>query len=70
MKEKIKEWLKAFTDIYDPKHITPYIYIFVNHVHEFIEKYTDVNQFNVEDFEKLNHMTHSQVFRATNRRLN
>ena len=66
-KAKTKEWLKAFTDIYDPKHITPYIHIFVNHVHGFIEKYTDVNQFNVEGLEKLNHMTHSQVFRATNR---
>jgi hypothetical protein len=28
--------------------------------------YGDVNQFNVEGLEKLNHMTHGQVFRATN----
>lgn len=66
VKTKTKDWLLAFAAIYDAKHITPNIHIFVNHVHEFIDKYSDVNQFNVEGLEKLNHMTHSQVFRATN----
>ena len=67
VKKASKDWLKDFTNIYDTKHVTPYMHIFVNHVHEFMEKYDDVNRFNVEGLEKLNHMTHSQVFRGTNR---
>jgi hypothetical protein len=31
-----------------------------------VELYGDINQFNLEGLEKLNHMTHGQVFRATN----
>ena len=67
VKFKTKQWLNQFTTIYDAKHITPYMHCFGNHLHEFIEMYDDVNNFNVEGLEKLNHMTHSHVFRATNR---
>jgi hypothetical protein len=66
VKQVTKEWLVDFTNLYHTKHITPYIHCFANHIHEFVELYGDINQFNVEGLEKLNHMTHGQVFRATN----
>jgi hypothetical protein len=33
---------------------------------KFMKLYGEINQFNVEGLEKLNHMTHGQFFRATN----
>ena len=67
LKKSTKKWLSDFTAIYDANHVTPYIHCFANHLHEFVELYGNVNQFNLEGLEKLNHLTHSHVFRSTNR---
>lgn len=67
IKKNTKKWLSDFTAIYDATHITPYMHCFANHLHEFVNLYGDVNRFNLEGLEKLNHLTHSHVFRATNR---
>ena len=66
IKTKTKAWLLSFSDLYDASHITPYMHCFGNHLHEFVDLYGAVNKFNLEGLEKLNHLTHSHVFRATN----
>ena len=66
IKEKTNKWLLDFANIYDAKHITPYMHCFSNHLHEFVNFYDGVNKFNLEGLEKLNHLTHGHVFRATN----
>ena len=42
------------------------MHCFSNHLHEFVNLYDGVNKFNLEGLEKLNHLTHGHVFRATN----
>ena len=66
VKTVTKDWLRLFVSLFEPKHITPYIHGFVYHLHEMVEKHGDINQYAQEGMEKLNHLTHSQVFRATN----
>ena len=65
-KKKTKDWLLDFAKLYDVAHITPYMHCFSNHLHEFVEMYGGINQFNLEGLEKLNDLTHGHVFRATN----
>jgi hypothetical protein len=36
------------------------------HLHEFVDLYGGIDKFNLEGLKKLNHLTHSHVFRATN----
>ena len=66
IKEKTKKLLLDFANIDDVKHITPYMHCFSNFLHEFVNLYDGVNKFNLEGLEKLNHLTHGHVFRATN----
>jgi hypothetical protein len=66
IKNSTKQWLLSFSELYRASHITPYMHCFGNHIHEFIDLYGGVNQFNLEGLEKLNHLTHSHVFRSTN----
>ena len=42
------------------------MHCFGNHLHEFVEMYGGINKSNLEGLEKLNHLTHNHVFRATN----
>ena len=66
IKNSTKQWLLSFSELYRASHITPYMHCFGNHIHEFIDLYGGFNQFNLEGLEKLNHLTHSHVFRSTN----
>ena len=66
IRQKTKNWLCDFSNIYDATHISPYIYCFGNHLHEFVDLYGSVYNFNLEGSEKLNHLTHNHVFRASN----
>jgi len=66
VKVKTKQWLISFSELYRASHITLYMHCFGNHLHEFIDLHGGVNQFNLEGLEKLNHLTHSHVCRATN----
>ena len=67
IKQRTKEWETDFLNLYEHKHITPYIHSFVHHLHEFASLYGDVNQFNLQGLEKLNLMSHGQVFRGSNK---
>ena len=49
--------------------ITPYIHTFAFHVPEFLEKFHDVNIFNVQGLEKLNDFTTQNFHLSTNRKL-
>jgi len=49
--------------------ITPYIHTLAFHVPEFLEKFHDVNIFNVQGLEKLNDFTTQNFHLSTNRKL-
>jgi hypothetical protein len=42
------EWLALFLTIYHEDHVTPYIHVLVEHVHEMIAMYGDVSLFTTE----------------------
>jgi hypothetical protein len=60
-------WLGFFTDVSESVKVTPYIHVFCNHVHEFIQEHGNINTFNVEGLEKLNDISTLQYFRSTNK---
>ena len=62
------EWGKLFLSVYESKHITPYIHIFITHLGQFVQQHKDVNSFNMQGLEKLNDLTTKQYFQATNKR--
>jgi len=60
-------WLKIFLKFHFEDDITPYIHVFCNHLHEFVEDNGNVNVFNVEGLEKLNDISTMEFFKSTNR---
>ena len=51
---RVKTWLSVFLSVYQTKHITPYIHIFVNHVPEFLNLCGSLSPFSQQGLEKLN----------------
>lgn len=45
---KTKQWMELFQRIYIKNHITPYIHVFVSHLHQFQRLYGDINMFNLQ----------------------
>jgi hypothetical protein len=60
-------WLGFFIDVSESVKVTPYIHVFCNHVHEFIQEHGNINTFNEEGLEKLNDISTLQYFRSTNK---
>jgi hypothetical protein len=60
-------WLKNYLNFHFEKTVTPYIHVFCNHLHEFINVHGDVNVFNLEGLEKLNDISTIEFFRSSNR---
>ena len=63
-----RAFMGQFFACYDRKLVTPYMHIFSAHLHEFKQINGTINSFNIQGLEKLNDLTTSQFFRATNRR--
>lgn len=68
IKRSTETWLNDFLFIYHRSDVTPYIHAFTNHLHEFIQKESNVNNFNLEGLEKLNDLTTQEYFKASNKR--
>lgn len=69
LEEYLYWWIRTFDRAHKPKFITPYIHAFVCHVPEFIRLYKDLNRFNLQGLEKLNHITIIAFQRNTNKHL-
>ena len=65
--EQCFNWLKLFQSKYTPCRITPYEHAFGEHLGEMIERFGDVNLFNMQGLEKLNHLTTMHYFNSTNK---
>jgi len=62
-----KNWLCNFLQFHFEKSVTPYIHVFCNHLHEFINIYGNINIFNLEGLEKLNDVSTIEFFKSSNR---
>ena len=71
-KEQIKElaikWLKLFLEVYQTRHVTPYMHTLVFHIPEFIELYGSLAPFSQQGLERLNDCLTKDYFRSTNHR--
>ena len=45
IKFQTSEWLKTFLLVYQKSNVTPYMHIFVSHLHEFVYLYGEINLF-------------------------
>lgn len=63
---KAKLWLEQFLDIYQTRHVTPYIHAMVSHVPEFLQLYGTIAPFTQQGLEKLNDITTKDYFRGSN----
>ena len=61
-----KEWVTAFTAVYQTKNVTPYIHLMAMHNPEFLKKYKNFIQFTQKGMEKLNDQTSIDFARSTN----
>ena len=61
--------MEHFFNVYGSNVATPYLHIFAAHIHEFKQIHNEINSFNCQGLEKLNDLTTSQFFRATNKRI-
>jgi len=68
VRTKCKEFLDLFLSVYQTSKITPYIHILCFHIPDLYEKYGCLNYFSGQGLEKLNDITTSQFFRATNKK--
>ena len=68
IKQSASQWLKLFLEVYQTKHVTPYMHTLVFHVPEFIELYGSLAPFSQQGLERLNDNITKDYFRSTNHR--
>ena len=66
IKESVTKWLKLFLEVYQTKHVTPYMHTLVYHVPEFIGLYGSLALFSQQSLERLNDRLTKDYFRSTN----
>jgi hypothetical protein len=67
IKRETSQWLKEFLSVYSSEEITPYMHIFVCHLHDFNRYYIDIHKYNMEGVEKTNHNFIQTYFASTNK---
>jgi hypothetical protein len=67
IKRETSQWLKNFLTVYSSEEITPYMHIFVCHIHDFNRNFIDIHKYNMEGVEKANHNYIQTYFASTNK---
>lgn len=68
LKDRLRSWLSVYLMLNDNDiNLTPYVHAFVFHMPEFLEKYQNINQFNMQGLEKLNDMATKYYHLSTNK---
>ena len=67
IEELCLNWLGQFLSIFSHEDLTPYMHVFVFHLHEFFELYGNINIFNLQVLEKKNDIVTTQFYHSTNR---
>jgi hypothetical protein len=61
-------WMTHFLTIFHAKWVTPYMHLFLNHLHEAYQMHGNIYLYNQQGLEKLNSITTNFFFRGTNMR--
>ena len=62
---KSKTWVNNFCNLYQTKHVTPYVHAMAMHVPQSIELYGNITKFTEQGLEKLNDLTTKHYLRST-----
>ena len=65
---KTKKWLEKFLEVYQTKHVTPYIHLLTSHIPEMLELHGSLAAFTQQGVEKLNDIITQDYFKSTNHR--
>lgn len=67
IKKETSEWIQLYSEIYGESAITPYMHIFHSHLSDFVNDLGDINDYNMQGFEKQNDQLTQDYFGATNK---
>jgi len=67
IKMETTEWIKLYIELYDQSAVTPYMHIYQCHLSDIVKNYGDVNDYNLQGFEKQNDQLTKDYFGATNK---
>ena len=67
LKHDLKKWLEFYIILSGKENITPYVHAFVFHVPEFLERFGQLNLYNVQGLEKINDLTTHYYHTSTNK---
>ena len=68
IKQEAKEWITLFLEVYQTKHVTPYMHTLIYHIPEFISLHGSLAPFSQQGLERLNDTITKDYFRSTNHR--
>ena len=68
VKQAAIKWLTLFLEIYQTKHVTPYMHTLVYHIPKFISLHGSLARFSQQGLERLNDIITKDYFRSTNHR--
>jgi len=67
IKNETTEWIQLYSEMYGNSSITPYMHIFHIHLSDFVNDLGDINDYNLQGFEKQNDQLTKDYFGATNK---
>ena len=69
IEKRLKEWATVYTQIgaFNSNKFTPYIHIFLHHIPQFLRLYGEINSYNCQGLEKLNHLIKCYYFSNSNK---
>jgi hypothetical protein len=67
VKNETSGWIQLFSEMYGQSSITPYMHIFHSHLSDFVKDLGDINDYNLQGFEKQNDQLTQDYFGPTNR---
>lgn len=62
---RARKWGESFVEVYQQKHVTPYIHALMNHVGEFMQIHGSILPFTQQGLEKKNDVITKSYFRFT-----
>ncbi|CAF0862669.1 unnamed protein product [Didymodactylos carnosus] len=67
LKEKCKQWGLEYAPLFGVGQITPYLYVFTSHLHEFYDQFNNSKAFSIQGVERLNELLTRDYFDGKNR---
>ncbi|CAF1266255.1 unnamed protein product [Didymodactylos carnosus] len=68
LKQRCEQWGLDYARLFGVDQITPYIHVFSSHLHEFYDRFNNLNTFSLQGVERLNELLTRDYFGGSNRK--